>query len=120
MIEIITLIVGIVLCLLGIMMIVWNNNIIIMRFESFQRFVRRNKKLEARKRGFAIYNAILYIVAAIPLLVVAIIGFVNTEYDIWVFIWTYIAVAFAGLIGILFSNISKLFIKITDSATDQT
>jgi len=112
MIEVYTLIAGIVLCVLGIMMLVWTKNFILMRFESFHKFIRKNE-IEIKYRRLAVFNAILYFVTAIPLLTTAIIGFV-IEIPYMTYVWIFIAVAVFGLVGILYSNISNQFIQSLD------
>ena len=116
MIEIYTLIAGIVLCLLGIMMLVWTKNFIVLRYEGYHKLIRK-KEIEVKFKKLNIFFAILYFVIAIPLLTVAIIGFVIEIPDL-TYVWIYVACASFGLIGILFANISKQFIQPLDLTTE--
>ncbi len=115
MIEIYTLVAGIVLCVLGIMMLVWTKNFIVLRHEGFHKLIRK-KKIEVKYKKLNIYFAILYFITAIPLLTIAIIGFV-IEIPNKTYFWIYIADAGFGLIGILYANISKQFIQYLDQTT---
>lgn len=112
-IEVVALAAGIVLFLLGIMMLIWTKNFIILRFEGFHKGIRK-KKIEIKYRELAVFNAILYFVTAIPLLTTAIIGFIS-ELEIMTYVWVSIGVAILGVIGILYSNLSKQFIKPIES-----
>ncbi|NPD90380.1 MAG: hypothetical protein HGN29_16830 [Asgard group archaeon] len=116
MIETISLGVGIVLFLLGIMMLVWTKNIIILRYEGFHKLVRK-KEIVINFRRLAVYNAFLYFITAIPILTMGIIGFVN-EMEYMTYVWVYIPVAVVGLVGILYGNISKQFIQPAESTTE--
>jgi len=118
-IVIATLATGIILFLLGVMMLIWTKNFIILRFEGFHKGIRK-KKIVINYRALAIFNAILYFITAIPLLVIAIIGFINTELDLMNFVWVFVAVAVVGLVGILYTNISKQFIKPRDQVIEPT
>jgi len=113
MFEIVSLGVGIVLFILGIIMLMWTKNLIILRFEGFHKGIRK-KKIEIKYRRLAVYNAILYFIMAIPLLTTAIIGFIN-ELETMTYVWIYVAVAILGVIGILYSNISKQFVQPIES-----
>jgi len=116
MIEIYTFIVGIVLSVLGIMMLVWTKNFIVLRYEGFHKLIRK-KEIEVKYKKLNKYFAILYFITAIPLLTIATIGFViiipNKTY-----FWIYIADAGFGLISILYANISKQFIQPLDIPTE--
>ncbi len=116
MIEVYTLIAGIVLCVLGILMLVWSKNFIVMRYEGFHKLIRK-KEIEVKYRKLNIYFAILYFITAIPLLTIAIIGFVSVIPN-KTYYWVYIADAGFGLIGILYANISKQFIQPLDLTTE--
>ena len=107
--EVYTLIAGIVLCVLCFMMIVWTKNFIIMRYEWFHKLIRK-KEIKAKYKELSIYFAILYFITAIPLVTIAILGFVIIIPDKTYF-WIYIADAGFGLIAILYANISKQFIQ---------
>ena len=60
MIEIITLIVGLVLCVLGLLMLAGLLNFIIDRYEGFHQAVRK-KEFSVDKKGLAKFYAILYL-----------------------------------------------------------
>lgn len=64
-----------------------------------------------------IFFAILYFITAIPVLTMGIIGFVN-EMEYLTYVWVYVPVAVLGLVGILYSNISKQFIQPAESTTE--
>ncbi|MHA1737624.1 MAG: hypothetical protein ACTSXA_03480 [Candidatus Heimdallarchaeota archaeon] len=118
MLEIITLIVGIVLCLLGIFMLIVPRNFIVSRYEGFHKAIRRNKEISVEKERLAKFYAILYFVLAVPLLTLAIIGFTNKEIFDLIYIWLFVAVATLGLIGILYCNLSKRFIKLLENPVE--
>ncbi|MHA1127047.1 MAG: hypothetical protein ACTSO7_16220 [Candidatus Heimdallarchaeota archaeon] len=117
-ITIITLIVGIVLILLGMYVIVYRQNFIVKRFEGFHKSIRRKKKISVNLEGLSIFYAILYFIVAIPLLVIAIIGFIDTELPFMDFVWVFVAVAIVGVIGILYCNLSKRFIQPLEQTTE--
>ncbi|MFX0034797.1 MAG: hypothetical protein ACFE9I_04045 [Candidatus Hermodarchaeota archaeon] len=75
MIEIYTLVAGIVLCVLGVKMLVWTKNFIVLRYEGFHKLIRK-KEIEVKYKKLNIYFAILFFITTIPLLTIAIIGFV--------------------------------------------
>ena len=116
MLEIVSLSVGIVLFLLGIMMLIWTKNFIILRFEGFHKAIRK-KDIEIKYRRLAVFFAIIYFILAIPILTIGIIGFVN-ELEYLTYVWVYIPVAVIGIAGLLFSNISKQFIQPIESVTE--
>lgn len=97
-------------------MLVWTKNFIVLRYEGFQKLIRK-KEIEVKYKKLNIFFAILYFVIAIPLLTMAIIGFViiipNKTY-----FWIYIPVAGFGLIGILYANISNQFIQSLEQTTE--
>jgi len=109
--EIISLVTGIVLCLLGIFMIISQQNFIVNRYEGFHKAIRRNKKISIEKERLAKFYAILYFVLAVPLLVCAIIGFIKPDVFELIYIWLFVAVGALGLIGIFYCNLSKRFIQ---------
>ncbi|MHA1211746.1 MAG: hypothetical protein ACTSSH_04715 [Candidatus Heimdallarchaeota archaeon] len=117
MIEIYTLVAGIVLCLLGIMMLVWTKNFIVLRYKGFHKLIRK-QEIEVKYKNFNLFFAILYFVIAIPLVTIAIIEFATTTIPITTFYWIYGAVAVVGVAGILFANISKQFIQPLDITTE--
>ncbi|MGC9779591.1 MAG: hypothetical protein HZR80_10150 [Candidatus Heimdallarchaeota archaeon] len=112
--AIISLSIGTIFCLFGTMMLVWPQNflikITIKRFVWFQKAIRR-KEIEVKKKELTIFFTILYFVIAIPLLTMAIIGFINTQIPSLTFIWVYVAIVVLGIIGVLYINISKHFIQ---------
>ena len=112
MIHVYTLIAGIILCLLGLMMLVWTKNFIVLRYEGFQKLVRK-QEFEIKYKKLNVFIAILYFIIAIPILIVGIIGFV-TELDTMIFVWTFFASGALGIIGSLFVNISRQFIRPLD------
>lgn len=87
-----------------------------MRYKGFQKAIRK-KEININYRRLAVYFAILYFILAIPLLIVAIIGFVN-DINYLTYVWIYVAVAVLGIAGILYANISKQFIQPHDQTTE--
>jgi MFS family permease len=108
---VIALIVGIVLCGLGILMMFTNLlNFIIARFESFQKAIRK-KEFNVDKEGLSKFYAILWIVLGVLLIIGAIIGFINHESYESFSMWIFVVIIAIGFIGILYCNISNRFIQ---------
>jgi hypothetical protein len=80
------------------------------RYEWFQRVIRK-KEFSVDRERLSDYYAILFFVLGIPLLIGAIIGFINPDLYETFSIWLFVAVAAVGFIGILYCNISNRFIK---------
>ena len=103
------LLIGVILCVLGILMRVGWLNFLIDRYEGFQKAIRRKKFLVDRE-GVSKYYSILFFSLGIYLVIVAIFGFLMPESLKLISIWMYVAVAI-GLTGILYLNVSNRFIK---------
>jgi len=116
--ELITLIVGIILFMLGIMYLLWTKNYIALRYEWFQRVIRRNKELKVKYKKVNLYYAITSFIGVIPLVVTAIIGFVTSEIPEMTFIWVYLGVAGYVIVVTLYVTISKQFIQTVEPETD--
>ncbi|MCK5304218.1 MAG: DUF3784 domain-containing protein [Candidatus Heimdallarchaeota archaeon] len=104
------LIVGIILCALGILMIFGQPSFLIARYETFQKFIRK-KMVGVDKEGLSKFYSILFVVTGVPLIIGAIIGFINPDIYELFSIWLYIALAGIGIIGIVYCNVGKRFIK---------
>ena len=83
---------------------------LIARYEAFQKFIRR-KEISVDGEGLSKFYSILFFVTGIPLLIGAIIGFINAEIFKEFSLWLVIAIAAIGVIGILYCNVSKRFLK---------
>jgi len=108
--EIYALIIGIVLCVLGILMKVGWLNLLIDRYEGFQKAIRKNK-LFVDKKGVSNFYSILFFLIGIPLLILAIIGFILPDTYELISTWMYLVLIVIGISGILYLNLSKRFIK---------
>jgi hypothetical protein len=108
--EIYMLIVSITLFVLGFLMMLGMLDIIINRYEGFHRAIRK-KEFSVDRKGLSNYYAILFFILGIPLLIGAIIGFINSELYNSFAIWLFVAVAVVGIVGILYCNVSSRFIK---------
>ncbi|MHA1912476.1 MAG: hypothetical protein ACTSYA_12375 [Candidatus Kariarchaeaceae archaeon] len=107
----IALIVGIVLCGLGILMMFTNLLIfIIARFESFHKVIRK-KEFKVDKEGLSKFYAILWIVLGVLLIIGAIIGFISHESYESFSMWLFVVIIAIGFTGILYCNISNRFIQ---------
>lgn len=107
----ITLIIGIVLCGLGILVMFTNLlNFFIARFEFFHKAIRK-KEFSVDREGLSKFYAILWIVLGVPLIIGAIIGFINPESYKSFSMWLYIVILAIGFIGILYCNFSNRFIQ---------
>jgi len=104
------LIVGIVLCALGILMIFGQPSFLIARYETFQKAIRK-KMVSVDKEGLSKFYSVMFIVTGVPLIIGAIIGLINPEIYELFSIWLYIALAVIGIIGIAYCNVGKRFIK---------
>ncbi|MHA1258525.1 MAG: hypothetical protein ACTSSG_00785 [Candidatus Heimdallarchaeaceae archaeon] len=103
------LIVGIVLCTLGILMIFGQPSILLARYEWFHKLIRKKMKSADRKLLSKWYS-ILFFVAGIPLTIGAIVGLILPDTFELFYLWLLLATGIVGLsIGIYF-NISKRFI----------
>ena len=107
--EVYLLVAGIILLILGILMIFGQPRFILLRYESFHKFVRK-KDVSVDEKRLSRFYSILFFVTGIPLLIGAIIGFINAEMFKEFSLWLVIAIAAVGVIGILYCNISKRFI----------
>lgn len=91
-------------------MILGQPKFLIARYESFQKFIRR-KEISVDEEGLSKFYSILFFVTGIPLLIGAIIGFINAEMFKGFSLWLVIAIVTIGVIGILYCNVSKRFLK---------
>lgn len=107
--EIYLLVASIILCVMGILMVFGQPRFLIARYEAFQKFIRR-KTISVDGERLSKFYSILFFVTGIPLLIGAIIGFINPEIFKEFSIWLVVAIAAIGFISILFCNISKRFI----------
>ena len=104
------LIIGIVLCVLGILMKVGWLNFLVDRYEGFQKALRK-KKFNVDKEGVSKFYSLLFFVVGGSLLIVAIIGFIIPDSYKLISTWIFIALIAIGISGILYLNLSKRFIK---------
>ena len=112
--EVYFLIISIVLFVLGFLMIFGQLKFLIARYEAFKKFIRR-KEISVDGEGLSKFYSILFFVTGIPLLIGAIIGFINAEIFKEFSLWLVIAIAAIGVIGILYCNLSKRFLKPLES-----
>ena len=103
------LIIGIVLCALGVLMKVGWLNFLIARYEWFQKAIRK-KKFSVDKEGVAKFYSILFFVIGVPLLILGITG-VIVPVDKKITFWIIIALLAIGIPGIIYLNASKRFLK---------
>ena len=108
--EIYALIVGIVLCVFGILMIFGQPSFLLARYEFFQKSIRK-KMVEADREGLSKFYSILFFVTGFPLIIGAIIGFINSDIFELFSLWLFIALAGIGLIGIIYCNVNSIIIK---------
>jgi uncharacterized membrane protein YoaK (UPF0700 family) len=99
---------------MGVMMIFGQPRFILRRYESFHRFFRK-QDISVDEKKLSKFYSILYFVTSIPLLVGAIIGFINNEMFKEFSLWLVIAVVVIGVAGIIYCNISKRFLKTIDN-----
>ena len=104
------LIVGIVLCVLGILMKVGWLNFLIDRYEGFQKAIRRKKFIVDREGVSRFYTGLFFVLGAL-ILIVAIIGFVAPDSYELISIWIYVAIIALGITGLLYLNLSNRFLK---------
>jgi FtsH-binding integral membrane protein len=105
-----SLIVGGILCVLGIFMRVGWLDIIISRYESFQKTIRK-KNLRVDREGLAKFYSNTYFVLGVILLIAAVIQSIMPEFSEIITLWIFIAVAGIGIVGILYSNLSNRYLK---------
>jgi hypothetical protein len=115
--QIYMLIVGIILCLLGLLMLLGQLNFLIKRYEWFHNAIRK-QKISVKRLALSKYYAILFFIAGIPLMIGGIIGFINPDNFKLFSIWLYITIAVIGVLGILYCNISNRFIKPLEDTTE--
>ncbi len=113
--EIYALTIGLVLCVLGILMKVGWLNFLIDRYEGFQKAIRR-KKFSVDKEGVSKFYSILFFVLGVPLLIVAIFGFIIPDSFELISTWIFVVLIVIGISGILFLNLSNRFIKPLDNS----
>jgi len=85
-------------------------NLLIDRYEGFQKAIRKNK-LVVDKKGVSNFYSILFFLIGIPLLILAIIGFILPDTYKLISTWMYLVLIVIGISGILYLNLSKRFIK---------
>ena len=107
--EIYVLIAGIILMILGFLMIFRWIDFLLIRYESFQKFVRK-KELRANKNALSKFYSITFFALSIPLIIGAIIGLLNSEISDMFYVWLMVGIAAVGIITILYCNISTRFI----------
>jgi len=107
--QIYMLIVGIILCLLGLLMLLGLLNFLIKRYEWFHNSIRK-RKISVKGDVLSKFYAMLFFITGIPLVIGEIIGFVYSDVYKLFSIWLYITIAVIGVIGILYCNISTNFI----------
>ncbi len=115
--EVYSIIISIVLFILGFLMIFGQLNFLIDRYEVFHKAIRK-KEFSVDREGLSNFYSILFFISGIPLLVGAIIGFINSDLYKTFAVWLFVAVAVVGIIGILFCNVSNRFIKPPESTYD--
>jgi hypothetical protein len=109
--EFISLLIGIILVILGFLFRVGVLNIIVKRFEWFQKNVIRRRDLIADEKAVSTFYSILCIVGASILLIGTGLQFIIPDNSTLISLWTWIICAVFGIIGILYLNINKCFIK---------
>ncbi len=108
--EIYALIIGIVLCVLGILMKVGWLNFLIDRYEGFHKIIRKKKSVVDKERVSKFYS-ILFFVLGVPLLIGVIIGLIIPDSFKLISTWLYVVLIVIGISGILYLNLSNRFIK---------
>ncbi len=115
--EVYSIIISIVLFILGFLMTFGQLNFLIDRYEVFHKAIKK-KEFSVDREGLSNFYAILFFVLGIPLLIGAIIGFINPELYETFSVWLFVAVAVVGIIGILYCNISDRFIRSIEDTTE--
>ncbi len=115
--EVYMLTAGIVLCVLGILMLLGMLGFLIDRYEWFHKSIRK-RTINVRREILAKFYAALFVVTGVPLLIGAIIGYINKEAFETYSLWLFIAVAALGVIGILFCNLTNLFIQASEETVE--
>ena len=105
------------IALIGFLMLFGLLDFLINRYEAFHRAVRK-KEFSVDREGLSNFYSILFFVVGIPLLIGAIIGFTNPAHYEGFSIWLFVAVVAIGIVGILYANISKRFIKTLENTPD--
>lgn len=111
--------IGIIMCLLGILLLLGKFKLLINRHEGFHRRIRR-KRIQVDRERLTKFYAILYFSTGIPIVSLSIIGFVN--YDIYTSIsfWLWIVLAGVAIVGVIYCNVSKRFIKSDETSSETT
>lgn len=117
--EVYSLIIGIVLWVLGFLMIFGWLDFLINRYEVFHKAIRK-KEFSVDREGLSKFYSILFFVLGTPLLIGAIIGFINSELYKTFSIWLFVAVAVIGMIGIVYCNVSSRFIRPLEYKTESS
>lgn len=104
------LIVGIVLCALGILMLFGQPSFLLARYEGFHKAIRKNMK-SANRESLAKFYSLLFLATGMPLTIGGIIGLIVAEtYEIFS-LWLYVVVGVIGISGLIYMNVSKKFIE---------
>jgi len=108
--EVYTLIIGIVFCVLGVFMKLGWLNILISRYEWFHKAIRK-KEITVNKKGVTNFYTILFFVLGVFLLILGIVGFTSPNLILdEISLWIWVGVIVIGVIAILYLNISRRFI----------
>jgi len=113
--EIYALIIGIVLCVLGILMKVGWLKLLIDRYEGFHKAIRKKKAIVDKERVSKFYS-ILFFVLGVPLLIGAIIGLIIPDSFKLISTWFYVVLIVIGISAILYLNLSNRFIKTLENS----
>ena len=104
------LIIGIVLCVLGVLMRIGWLNFLIDRYEGFHKAIRK-KQVSVDREGVSKFYTILFFVIGGPLLIVAIIGFISPESYNYISFWVFLTIVAIGITSIFYLNVSKRYLK---------
>ena len=107
--EIYPLIVGLILCVLGILMKARKIDFILMRYEGFQKAIRK-KKIEVDRDRLSKFYFSLFILLGSILLIAAIIQLIIPSSSENISFWIFVVVAALGTIGILYCNLSTRYL----------
>lgn len=110
--------IGIVLCILSILMRLRKLDILLGRYEGFQK-VFRKKPFNLDREGLSKYYSILYLVVGVILLIGGVIILIGPNNVDTITNVTYIVVIVIGLLGMLYLNLTDRFLNFEASIEEK-
>ena len=93
---------------MGFLIVISRFNIVLDRYEWFQRKIRK-KKIRANRKKLSMFYSILYFSTGIPVIITAIIGFIYPDVYEQFSTWLWVVLIIVAIGGITYCNVTKRF-----------